>query len=511
MRRYPAWCAALVLVLAAAPARAEAPPKVVKETWDAAYLEGAKCGSLHTVTLEQERDGQKLYRVTLTMDLRIRRYEAVVPFRVETGNVETTDGKVRSLWLTQFVPRGSITQTGVVAGDRLTVGNEQRAWDESSLSMRKQESVFRDRKVKPGDKFAYRVCEPTLWAPVTMRVTVKEPEAVDLLVPKAAGDKTTAERRTKKLLRVEAVPDKVEVDGNAQQLPRLVSWLDDNLDVTRSETELPGLGTITLYRTTKEIAEENGAAPALLPDLGLNSVIRLNRAIARPHDAADVVYRVTVKGDDNPATTFARDARQKASDPEGNSFTLTVTRQAVPADVTETAAVKPEFTQSSYFIDSDDAKVREFAAEAIGRDADALGRARRIEQWVHSHMTGASDIGFAPASQVARDLKGDCRQHAMLTAAMCRAAGVPSRTAVGLVYAEDPTRGPMFVFHMWTEVWARGKWLGVDATLGRGGVGPGHLKITDASWHNTQTLAPLLPVIRVMGKLAIEVVKVDEK
>ena len=113
--------------------------------------------------------------------------------------------------------------------------------------------------------------------------------------------------------------------------------------------------------------------------------------------------------------------------------------------------------------------------------------------------------------EIARDLKGDCRQHAMLTAAMCRAAGVPSRTAVGLVYVNDPDRGPVFGFHMWTEVWVRGKWLGVDATLGRGGVGPAHLKVTDSSWHNMQTLAPLLPVIRVMGRLAIEVVNVESR
>ena len=40
-------------------------------------------------------------------------------------------------------------------------------------------------------------------------------------------------------------------------------------------------------------------------------------------------------------------------------------------------------------------------------------------------------------------------------------------------------------------------------------VGATHLKITDSSWDNTQSLAPLLPVIRVLGKLSIEVVRVD--
>jgi hypothetical protein len=47
----------------------------------------------------------------------------------------------------------------------------------------------------------------------------------------------------------------------------------------------------------------------------------------------------------------------------------------------------------------------------------------------------------------------------------------------------------------------------MDATLGEGLVGPGHLKIADHNWHDQQTLAPLLPVIRVMGKVKIKVIE----
>jgi transglutaminase-like putative cysteine protease len=96
----------------------------------------------------------------------------------------------------------------------------------------------------------------------------------------------------------------------------------------------------------------------------------------------------------------------------------------------------------------------------------------------------------------------------MLTAALCRAAGVPARTAVGLVYLQDRERGPVLGFHMWTEVWVHGQWLAIDATLGRGSIGAGHLKIADHSWQDTQTLAPLLPVVRALGKVKVEVVSV---
>ena len=99
----------------------------------------------------------------------------------------------------------------------------------------------------------------------------------------------------------------------------------------------------------------------------------------------------------------------------------------------------------------------------------------------------------------------------MLSAAMCRAVGVPSRTAIGLIYAEPKEAGhrPTLAFHMWTEVCIDGQWLAIDATLGRGSVSADHLKITDHSWHGVQSVVPLLPVTRVMlGKAKVEVLSV---
>jgi hypothetical protein len=97
----------------------------------------------------------------------------------------------------------------------------------------------------------------------------------------------------------------------------------------------------------------------------------------------------------------------------------------------------------------------------------------------------------------------------MLLAALCRAAGLPSRTAVGLVYATDPRRQPVMAFHMWSEVWIKGQWLALDAIQGDGSIGAAHIKIADHSWYNTQSLTPMLPVARVLGRLKIEVVAVE--
>ncbi len=55
---------------------------------------------------------------------------------------------------------------------------------------------------------------------------------------------------------------------------------------------------------------------------------------------------------------------------------------------------------------------------------------------------------------------------------MCRAAGIPSRTAFGLVYVDKPR--PSMGFHMWAEAYVKGQWLPIDGTLGRGFVGVHH-------------------------------------
>ena len=60
-------------------------------------------------------------------------------------------------------------------------------------------------------------------------------------------------------------------------------------------------------------------------------------------------------------------------------------------------------------------------------------------------------------------------------------------------------------------MYVSGGWVALDGTLGRGSVGPGHIKITDASWHNERSFAPLLPVLRVlMAQPKVEVGAVSD-
>jgi hypothetical protein len=71
----------------------------------------------------------------------------------------------------------------------------------------------------------------------------------------------------------------------------------------------------------------------------------------------------------------------------------------------------------------------------------------------------------------------------------------------------DETDGkPVMRFHMWTEVHDQGRWLPIDATLGKGFVGADHIKLSHHSWKGVVSLTPLIPILRVWKKLGIEVV-----
>jgi len=82
---------------------------------------------------------------------------------------------------------------------------------------------------------------------------------------------------------------------------------------------------------------------------------------------------------------------------------------------------------------------------------------------------------------------------------------------IGLIYVEDRKKGPVMGFHMWVEAWVSGQWVSLDPTFGPNSVGATHLKIADHSWFETPSLAPLLPIARVLGKLKIEVVSTDKQ
>lgn len=126
------------------------------------------------------------------------------------------------------------------------------------------------------------------------------------------------------------------------------------------------------------------------------------------------------------------------------------------------------YLQETPWLEITDSNVQRMSREAVGDETDALAAARKIETYVADRIADKGlGTGFATAAETARQLAGDCTEHAVLAAALARAAGLPSRVVCGLAYG-----GPMagdtrarFYFHMWAEVYV-GQWLPIDPALG---------------------------------------------
>jgi hypothetical protein len=507
MLRHTIWLGVLLLL----PCPARAGDKPLLETWQAAYFEGLKVGHVHTHVAEVKTAASTRIRTTRKMELYVKRYGSVIPVRIEQTSDETAAGKVLALSLTQALAKDKkLTFTAEVQGDKLVLRSSaddsvrKLPWDGTALGLYAQELFFQKKKVKPGDKLHFVSYELLLPGPITVRSIVKDVEATDQLVGKTEGKLLKIVREPARLLRVDTLPDKIEVGGTTIQLPGKTVWLDAKRMPVREQFDMPGLGAITMYTTTKEAALKEGVAPELLPDLGLNISIPLKTTIEGPFRTTEAVYRVTLK--EELAKVFASDERQTIRNARGKTFELVVKAIRAPGKDEKAAAPGAEYLQSNHFIDSDDARIQSLAKAVTKRETDPWRKALVLEKYVHDNMKVSTSVGFPTASQIAKDMEGDCRQHALLLAALCRAAGVPARTAVGLVYAREPGRSPVFGFHMWTEVWVRGRWVALDAILGQGGVAATHLKMADHHWAKTQTLAPLLGVARALGKIQIDIV-----
>ncbi len=154
------------------------------------------------------------------------------------------------------------------------------------------------------------------------------------------------------------------------------------------------------------------------------------------------------------------------------------------------------------YLQCDDKKIIELAKRVTTGVDDAAVAAKKIEQFVGEYITEKNlSVGYATASEVAASKQGDCSEHAVLTAAMCRAVGIPARVAVGLVYVDKfGPRSNVFGGHAWTQVSIAGKWIGLDATRG---FGAGHLELATGSGEPTDFFS----MITTLGYFKIQEIK----
>ncbi|HVC93708.1 MAG TPA: transglutaminase family protein [Pirellulales bacterium] len=484
-----------------------APDSLTKETWDVYYMQGERAGYSRTLQQPVKQDGAECLRIESELFLSIKRFGQINEQRIKLNSLESIEGGLRSftsevtMGAKPVVSSGHLERNTLVSNTK-TAGNtsmSNQEWPAGAGGFFAVDLDLARRPMQPAERRTLSALQPVFNVLGTIELTARDYEPTNLLT--GAYD----------LLRIDCV---LEIQG---QRIESTLWTDRTGDTLKTRVAV-GIEQVT-YRATKEQALEKIEPGAF--DLGVASTVKLDRPIADAHQTHRAKYRVELTTAD-PARAFVTGPTQQvvSTGPHSAEITVVAIRPDAPAPDPESgppvdakgapaSADRPtdDEREPNDMLQSDDPRVVAMAREAAGKETDPARLAVALEKYVHEKIRRKDfSTALATAAEVARSLQGDCTEHAMLLAALARASGRAARVAIGLVYAH---REQGFAFHMWTEIDLNGRWVPLDATLGRGGIGAAHLKLGHSNLKGAAALASFLPVTQVMGQLKIEVIEIE--
>jgi hypothetical protein len=468
------------------------PPAVEQETWDAIYIDGQKVGYGRTKVVPQMSGNQGILRIENEYYLKLKRFGDTVEQRVIQRCTQTESGKLlacetESSSGPQTRTTKAVPRDGHLLIQTTTAGKTTQSaidWNEDYGGYYAIETSLRRQPMKPGETRNVSYLVPLLDQVVQVQLRAVGRESTELL-----GQSQT-------LLRV----DSITTLKDGQDI-EVTFWLDEAGEALKSY--MPGLQQTT-YRTSKPDALQPTGGGF---DLGKATTVVLNRSLTKPHETHEIVFHVRVSGKD-PRGLFAQGPTQSVTSLGPEEATIRVRtidpnhpEHLDPPDGPPTAADR----QPNNLIQSDDATIVRMAAAVAPDETDPWKLACALEKYV-SESISQKDFtqAFATAAEVAQTMQGDCTEHAVLLAALCRSRQIPARVAIGLVYFEQAGQGAM-AYHMWTEVWIGDRWIPLDGTLGQGGIGAAHLKLTHSNLDGVDAYAALLPVFQVMRQLHLRI------
>ena len=152
------------------------------------------------------------------------------------------------------------------------------------------------------------------------------------------------------------------------------------------------------------------------------------------------------------------------------------------------------------FIESDAPEIVAETQKALAPLAKNVTNRRKAEalvRYVNAALEKKPTMSLPSAVEVLKTRVGDCNEHTALYVGMARAAGIPSRVAIGLV----SLRGA-FYYHAWPEVFVGdpkattdtqgGAWIPVDPTLNQFPADVSHVRLARGGFDRQAAILPLL-------------------
>jgi len=423
-----------------------------RESWLGLYLNGQKIGYASSIDKPDKIDGKPCVRTDtktflsanlmgslMTMDMSSTSYViSGRPVRmtfslVSSGRTQKLEARFSSKRIDVTIANGgaSSTKSIPIPEDGLVV----------------DDPVFALDTVRAGSRSVVYVLDPLTASLVKNTVTNKGSEEVTV-----AGKKVKATRI-----------DIVEVRATTKV------YLNAKGEIVVAFGPM-GIEMRPMSRA-QALAKPSGANQ---PDLADASAIRPDKPIDNPSQISQLTLRISGK---DLSAIPSGDHQTVRKDGDAWIVTIHPAETKSGVSIEEARAQKPEWTKPSLNMPSDSDLFTQKAQEIVGDATTVDQAAARIHRFVHGLMSTNAGIGvIRDATEILRTKEGVCRDHAILTCTLFRAAGIPARLAAGLVYQDG-----FFYYHAWIEAWNGGKWIGVDSTRPVRGVTATHLKLAEGN------------------------------
>ncbi|MCC6679517.1 MAG: transglutaminase domain-containing protein [Phycisphaeraceae bacterium] len=232
-------------------------------------------------------------------------------------------------------------------------------------------------------------------------------------------------------------------------------YVDDRGQMLRSTIAIMGM-TLDILAADEAVATSAANPPEVVASL----LVQPDQPISNPRQLRRSLFKLLLPDDFNADLPRAGYQRVTWADDHTVLVALDLDQPVAPTDDQPT----PDNLAASSVLDYQSEPVQALLAKALGDDAKTgsdpvslsnADKAERLRTFVHQYVASKNlSVGFAAASEVARTAEGDCTEHAVLLAALLRAANIPSRTVTGLIYVDDFLgRQNAFGYHMWTQAW----------------------------------------------------------
>jgi hypothetical protein len=142
----------------------------------------------------------------------------------------------------------------------------------------------------------------------------------------------------------------------------------------------------------------------------------------------------------------------------GASLLLPIPGKCGSGEGTLTQKEKERYCAATSTLQSENSAIRHLADSLGSGKNDPCSRVRVFNHYVYSRLEKRNVAAFSSALETLEAGYGDCGEHAVLLAALLRAAGIPARVVLGLLYVGSK-KG--YYYHAWVTAYT-GTWIFAD-------------------------------------------------